>query len=252
MNRYDLSGRTAVVTGARQGMGKAIAMKLVRDGAKVCLTDVSKEDCEVVVRQIKEEGGEALAAQMDVTNETEIADCFSMVRREFGRIDILVNNAGISVRSELEKMNTSDIDRVIAVDLKGPILCCKHVIPEMKEQRYGKIVNIASGAAFVGFDQGSIYCAAKAGIVNLTRELAMELGRYNINVNAVAPGVVETPMTEKFRSNPEVVKELIAAIPMGRLGRPTDIANAVAFFASDDSEYITGQTLIVDGGDSTS
>jgi len=251
MNRYDLKGKIAIVTGARQGMGRAIAMRFAREGARVCVSDVDKEDCEAVVREIKESGGEAVAARMDVTSEAEIIECTAMVRKTFGPIDILVNNAGIGGQSELDKMSTSDIDRIIAVDLRGPILCCKHVIKEMKLRHYGKIVNTASTAGFTAFPLSSIYCATKAGIINLTRELAMEYGKYKINVNAVAPGGTETPLTQQYFSNPENLKAALARTPYGRLGQPADIANAVAFLASDESEFITGHTLVVDGGRTT-
>jgi NAD(P)-dependent dehydrogenase (short-subunit alcohol dehydrogenase family) len=145
-------------------------------------------------------------------------------------------------------MDTSKIDKELAINLRGVILCSKNVIPIMKERKYGKIVNIASIAGIVGFDLSSVYCATKGAIVNMTRELAMELGKHKINVNAVAPGVIATDMTKDMVENEEIKASLLEKIPYGRIGKPRDIANAVAFLASDEAEYITGHTLVVDGG----
>ncbi len=191
-----MNGKVAIVTGARRGIGKAIALRLAKERAKVAVSDVSKEDCELVVKEIEQLGGEGLALKLDVTNEEEIKEAVRKTKEKLGRIDILVNNAGIFIQEELDKMDTSKIDKILAVNLRGTILCTKYVLPIMKEQNYGKIVNIASVAGFVGFEFSSIYCATKGALINITRELALDLGKYKINVNAIAPGVIETPMTK--------------------------------------------------------
>ena len=244
----DLKNKVAIITGAKRGIGKAIALNLAKNGAKVVVTDLDQDDCEKVVKEIEELKGEGLALKLDVTKEEEIKNVIQLTKEKFGRIDILVNNAGIFIQQELEDMETSKIDKLLSVDLRGVILGIKNVIPTMKEQKYGKIINIASIAGFVGFDLSSVYCAAKGGVVNMTRELAMDLGKYKINVNAVAPGVIKTDMTNDMLADENIKTALLSKIPYGRVGKPDDIANTVAFLASDESEYITGHTIVVDGG----
>ena len=175
-----MNGKVAIVTGARRGIGRAIALRLAKDGAKVIVSDVSKEDCELVVKEIEQMGGEGLALKLDVTDEEEIKEVIRRTKEKFGKIDILVNNAGIFIQEELDKMNTSKIDKILAVNLRGAILCTKYALPTMKEQNYGKIVNIASVAGFVGFEFSSIYCATKGALINMTRELALDLGKYKL------------------------------------------------------------------------
>ena len=244
----DLKNKVAMVTGARRGIGEAIALSLAKNGARVVVTDIDQKDCEKVVKEIEKLGSEGLALKLDVTNEEDIKKVVQLTKEKFGRIDILVNNAGIFIQEELDKMETSKIDKVLAVNLRGSILCTKYVIPEMKEQEYGKIINIASVAGFVGFDLSSIYCATKGAIVNITRELALDLGKYKINVNAVAPGAIHTEMIKGLLADENIKAALLSKIPYGRIGKTDDIANAVAFLASDESEYITGHTIVVDGG----
>ncbi|HOA47386.1 MAG TPA: SDR family NAD(P)-dependent oxidoreductase [Candidatus Pacearchaeota archaeon] len=243
-----LTGKVAIVSGARRGIGRAIALRLAKGGARVVVTDISKEDCQKVVDEIQQLGNDGLALKLDVTDEENIKEVIRITKETFGRIDILVNNAGIFIQEELDKMETQSIERELDINLKGAILCTKNVIPEMKQQNYGKIVTIASIAGFVGFDVSSVYCATKGGLIAMTKELAMELGQYKINVNAVAPGVIATDMTKDILSNEKVKEALLSKIPYGRVGEPNDIANAVAFLASDEAEYITGHTLVVDGG----
>jgi NAD(P)-dependent dehydrogenase (short-subunit alcohol dehydrogenase family) len=195
-----------------------------------------------VVKEIND--SKSIALKLDVSKEEEIKDAL----KKIGKIDILVNNAGVFLQEELDKMDTSKIEKMLDVNLKGLILLTKNVLPGMKKRKYGKIVNIASIAGFVGFDSASIYCATKGGIVNLTRELASEVGKYGINVNAVAPGLIKTDMTKDFFSDKKTKEALLSKIPYGRAGRPEDIASAVSFLVKDESEYITGHTLVVEGG----
>ncbi len=249
MNKYDLTGKTAMVTGARRGIGKAIALRLAQDGAKVAVTDINKEECETVVKEIEGLGAVGLALKLDVIEESEIKETIKAVKDKFGRIDILVNNAGINIPHELDGMDTANIDQILAVDLRGVILCTKYLIPIMKAQHYGKIVNIASISSFVTYNPiFSIYCAAKGGIVSFTKEQATELGKHQINVNAIAPGAIETALTKSWIADEKIRAARLTKIPYGRIGQPVDIANAVAFLVSDESEYITGHTLVVDGG----
>lgn len=248
MNHYDLKDKVAIVTGARRGIGEGIASMLAANGAIVVVTDIDEKDCQKVVEKNTKGGGKGLALELDVTNEENIQKVVKRVVDEYGRIDILVNNAGIFMQEELDNMPVSAIDKILAINLRGALLCTKYVIPVMKRQNYGKIINTASIAGFVSFDLSSVYCATKGAIVNLTRELAMELSKHKINVNAVAPGVIATPMTDNLRSDKAIADALMSKIPCGRYGLPKDIANAVAFLSSDDSDYITGQTIIVDGG----
>lgn len=244
----ELNNKTAIVTGARRGIGKAIALSLAEAGAKVVVSDLDRDDCQEVVEEIETKGGTALASQCDVSKQGEINSLIEKTKEEFGGVDILVNNAGIFIQKPIEEMTKEEIDDVIDINLKGVINFSKAVVDEMKENGGGKIVNIASIAGLVGFGNSSTYCASKGGIVNLTRELALELGESKINVNAIAPGVIETEMTEGMLSDPDQKKNLLAQIPYGRVGKPEDIANAATFLASPKADYITGAILNVDGG----
>lgn len=244
----ELNNKTAIVTGARRGIGRQIAHSLAEAGANVVVSDLNEEECKQVVTEIEEKGGTALAGKCDVTKKEEINSLLEETKEEFGSVDILVNNAGIHLGKPIEDMKKEDIDNVIDINLKGVINWSKAVVPEMKENDGGKIVNIASIAGLVGFANSSTYCASKGGVVNLTRELALELGESKINVNAVAPGVIETKMTEDMLSDPEQKENLLAQIPYNRVGKPEEIADAVTFLASPKADYITGAILNVDGG----
>ncbi len=248
MNIYDLTGKIAIVTGARQGIGRAIALRLAGSGTKAVVSDLDEAACEAVVAEIRAAGGEGLAMRLDVSAEEDIREAMAEVRQRYGRLDILVNNAGIYIQQEIEAMATEDIDRVISVNLRGAILCAKYALPEMKRNNYGKIVSIASIAGFVGFPSSALHSATKGALVAVTRDLALNYAKYRINVNAIAPGIVETPMTAGLLQDEAEKGALLRNIPYGRIGSTADIANGVAFLVSDDSEYITGQTLVIDGG----
>lgn len=243
----DLKDKVAIVTGAQRGIGKACAIKLAQLGARVVVTDISEENCSEVVSEIQKQGGEALSFKMDVTDLDNIKEVKDEVIKQWGRIDILVNNAGIFDYEELDEI--LKIDRILDVDLKGLMIVTKTIVPEMIKNKYGKVINIASIAALIGSPKMHSYCAAKAGITGFTRVLALELGAMGINVNAVAPGAIETPMLDQVFSLPGFdEKTILNMIPKRRIGKPEDIANTVAFLSSDDSDYITGQVLVVDGG----
>ena len=241
----NLKNKVAIVTGARRGIGKGIAMALAKEGCNVVVSDINKEECEIVVEEIEKIGVKGLAIKCDVSKKEEIENLFAAVSEKFGRLDILVNNAGIFPFTPFLKITEADWDKVLNINLKSVFMCSQAAAKIMKDG--GKIISISSIAAFVGFEGLTHYCASKGGINALIRALALELASKKINVNAVAPGAIDTPGASEV-SNDEVKKQTIAVIPWQRMGLPEDIANAVVFLASDRADYITGQTIVVDGG----
>ena len=244
----DLKNKVAIITGSRRGIGKAIALALAKAGANVVVSDINLDDCNKVVEEIKAINGNALAVKADVSNPEDVSQMINLTTEKFGKVDILVNNAGIYMQKSLTDVTEQDFDRTLDINLKGVFLCSKAVVPEMIKQGKGKIINITSIAGQVGFANSSAYCASKGAIINITRELALELAQYKINVNAIGPGVIETDMTKDLLEDKATKETLLANIPLSRIGKPEDIANAALFLASDNSDYITGITLFVDGG----
>jgi 3-oxoacyl-[acyl-carrier protein] reductase len=248
----DLKGRVALVTGAARGIGAATARKLAANGAKVAVLDLSEEQCAESVAAIRAAGGEALALGADVSNAEQVERAVERIVGEWGRLDILVNNAGVTRDNLLFKMSEADWDTVMAIHLKGSFLCSRAAQKPMVAQKYGKIVNLSSTSALGNRGQAN-YSAAKAGLQGFTKTLAIELGPFNINVNAIAPGFIDTEMTrataQRMGLDPEEYKQQrAAAIPLRRVGVPEDIANLVAFLASDDAGFISGQVIYVNGG----
>lgn len=237
-----LDDKVAIVTGAGQGIGEGIAREMADNGAKVVVCDFDEEKAKKVAKDIGED--KAFAIGCDVSNKAEVDFMVAKTMEKYGKVDILVNNAGIFPFKPFEQMEEKDWQKVQDVNLKSMFLTCSATVKKM--QKGGKIVNISSIAAFVGFEGLAHYCASKGGVNGFTRALALELAKKKINVNAVAPGAINTPGA----SNPdeELKKQTIMAIPAGRMGEPGDIANAVIFLASDMADYITGQILVVDGG----
>ncbi|NSL51217.1 3-oxoacyl-[acyl-carrier-protein] reductase [Calidifontibacillus erzurumensis] len=242
-----LTGKVALVTGASRGIGRAIAIELAKAGAKVAVNYAGNESkAKEVVDLIKENGGEGFAIQADVANAESVEVMVKEVIATFGALDILVNNAGITRDNLLMRMKEEDWDAVINTNLKGVFLCTKAVTRQMMKQKKGRIINIASIVGVCGNPGQANYVAAKAGVIGLTKTTAKELASRNITVNAIAPGFITTDMTDEL---PEEAKnEMLKQIPLGRFGDPADIAHVVRFLASDDSSYITGQTIHVDGG----
>ncbi len=242
-----LKDRVAIVTGAARGIGKAVASTFVREGAKVAIVDIDRESLNFLKRETLEKGGELCALICDITHRADVRKMVFQVQEAFGRIDILVNNAGIIRRGTIETVTQEDWDRVIEVNLNGTFNCCKAVVEFMKQQGYGKIVNVSSIAGKMGdITSAPGYGPSKAAVDALTKTLARQLARYGINVNAVSPHAIETEMSAQWSE--ERRKEIIASIPLGRLGKPEDVAEAVLFLASDSASFITGEILDVNGG----
>ena len=242
-----LEGKTAIVTGASRGIGAEIAKYLAKEGARIAVNySGSQSKAEEVVNEITANGGEAFAIQASVSDVESVSAMISETMNRFGSIDILVNNAGITRDNLLMRMKENEWDDVINTNLKGVFLCTKAVTRQMMKQRSGRIINISSVVGVSGNAGQANYVAAKAGVIGLTKTTAKELASRNINVNAIAPGFITTEMTDELSE--EVKNQMLTQIPLAKLGNPEDVAKAVVFLASEDSNYITGQTLHVDGG----
>ena len=242
----DVNDKVAVITGGAQGIGKAIALLLAKNGANIAIADINIAQAEATAQEIEAIGNKALAIEADISKLAEAEKMINATVEAFGTVDILVNNAGITRDNLFLKMKEEEWDAVMAINLKSVFNCSKAVIRTMTKQRSGKIINIASVVGQMGNTGQANYAASKAGIIALTKTLAQEFGARNINVNAVAPGFIETEMTQSL---PEKVREgFLNRIPFGRMGTPEEIADAVLFLASDASRYITGQVINVNGG----
>jgi 3-oxoacyl-[acyl-carrier protein] reductase len=242
-----LQGKTAIVTGASRGIGRATAIELARNGANVVVNYAgSQERAEQVVAEIKALGVDSLAIQADVSSSEQVQAMVKETVDAFGRVDILVNNAGITKDNLIMRMKEDEWDAVINTNLKGVFNCGKAVTRQMMKQRYGRIINVASVVGVLGNAGQANYVAAKAGVIGLTKTMARELANRNIHVNAVAPGFIETDMTDELGE--DMKAQLLGQIPLAALGKPEHIANVIRFLASTDADYMTGQTLHVDGG----
>lgn len=243
----DLKGQSAIVTGASRGIGRAIAIELAKNGANVLINYAGSENAANETANLcKEFGVEAIVYKADVSNTEEVIAMVDKANETFGKIDILVNNAGITKDKLVMAMSEEDFDDVININLKGTFNCTKMVSKLMMKQRYGRIINISSIIGVRGNAGQTNYAASKAGIIGITKSVAKELAARNITVNAIAPGMIETDMTDVLSD--KVKEAMLSSIPAKRAGKPEDIAYAVAFLASKEAEYITGQTICVDGG----
>jgi len=240
-----LKNKVALITGGGSGIGEATVLKFSKEGAKVVINDVNEDNAKKVAKKVEAKGGEALVCIVDVCKKSDVEDMIKQTLKRFGRLDILVNNAGINRDSFVKKMSEEQWDKVIDINLKGTFLCAQAALVPMMEQKSGKIINTASIGALGNLGQAN-YSASKAGVIGLTKTLALESARYNITVNCVSPGATNTDMTKKMP--PEIAQKVKDKIPLRRFAEPEEIAEMHLFLASDESSYITGQVIFVDGG----
>lgn len=240
-----LTNKVAIVTGSRRGIGRAIALTMAEEGADVVVCDINKEDCLKVVEEIETSGKKGLALKCDVSAQGDVDNLIKSTVETFGRLDILVNNAARADFKSFLRLNEKDWDNALDANLKGQFLCAQAAAKAMIKNGWGRIINIASISSGIGsgFPLMSHYTASKGGVIGLTKALAMELAAYNINVNAICPGAIDTGLIPQ-----EMAKRMIARIPKGRLGRPEEVAKLAVFLASEDAEYITGSAIVIDGG----
>jgi NAD(P)-dependent dehydrogenase (short-subunit alcohol dehydrogenase family) len=248
-SRFDLSGKVAIVTGGYQGIGRGIAEGLAEAGAQVVICARNFDKCVEACGAIGEMGVKALPVRCDITQKEEVERLVQKTVQEMGRVDILVNNAGVGGSEKpILKMSDEDWDHPVSIDLKGAFLLARAAVPEVSKQGGGKIINVASITAMIAMPNMSAYCASKAGLVQLTKVMALEFLKYNIQVNALCPGYFLTPMNEKFFTS-KVGQEIVKKdIPMGRLGRAEELKGAAIFLASSASDFMTGSCLVIDGG----
>lgn len=248
---FDLHNKVAVVTGARRGMGKTHALALAAQGAKVIVTDVNLAECQLVVDEIKTKGGEAICFAMDVSQKSDIDRVFEEVIKQYGRLDILVNNAGVYFPKPALELNEEDWNRMLNINLRGEFFCAQRAAKEMSKNKWGRIINIASiasGQVGVGIAGGAHYTASKGGIIGMTETLAIEWAPLGINVNAIAPGAIDTPMVQAAQIPKQAMDAMLERVPLKRIGRPEEVSHMVVFLASEEASYVTGATFYVDGG----
>jgi NAD(P)-dependent dehydrogenase (short-subunit alcohol dehydrogenase family) len=245
---FRLEGKTALVTGSAQGLGKEIALSLARNGCSLVLADIVYP--EETAKQIEEIGSRSISVTADISNEAEVKNMVEKAISGYKKVDILVNNAGISQLSytATEDLPIEEWDKIIAINLRGTFLCCKHVGKQMIGSGGGSIINISTTAGITGVPRAPAYCASKAGIILLTKSLALEWVRYNIRVNAIAPHYLETELTKGLRASDKVYEGLVKQIPMRRFAKPAEVVGTVLLLSSPASSYITGTVIVVDGG----
>lgn len=241
-----LEGKVAIVTGSARGLGKAIVKRLAKEGAKVVVTDINEDGCIEVLREIEVAGGKGLAVKCNVTSRDEVKNLAKATLDKFGRIDILVNNAGITRDASLKKMTDEQWDAVININLKAVFICTQEISKYMVEKKTGRVISMSSLTGVAGNFGQTNYAASKSGIIGMTKTWAQELGKKNVTANVIAPGFMNTEMTKTIPEN--IVKQLLANIPVGRMGEPEEIAAAVVYLASDEAGFVNGVTLNINGG----
>ena len=243
-----LQNRVAIVTGGGKGIGREICLGLSKQGAKIVIAELDIENSNKVIEEIKDSGSEAIAIKTDISNENSVKNLIFETIKKFNKIDILINNAGIRHVKKLDDHNLNDWNDMLSVNLTGPYICCKAVIPEMKKVGKGKIINFGSIASFMGRPDRVGYVAAKSGVLGLTRALAIDLKGTNINVNTICPGLISTPFNKKYAEDPTHGEKWGKETIVGRWGLPSDIVGAAIFLSSDDSDFINGTEIKIDGG----
>jgi len=248
MNLGRLQNRVAIITGGARGIGKATAIKMVKEGASVALLDILAKDVSQTAKELQAMGGKAMGINVNVTNKAEVGKAVEQTLSQFGKVDILVNNAGLVKPALLEDVQDGDWDEVVNVNLKGTFFCTRAVLPFMKKVRYGKIINISSRAS-LGKEVRTVYGATKAALIGVTRTWALELAQCNINVNAIGPGPIATELfTAANPMDSPRTKAIMNGIPLKRIGQPEDVANLASFLASEEASFITGQVIFICGG----
>lgn len=243
-----LKNKVAIITGGGTGIGEAIACMFAKEGASVVICGRRIDPLKNTVDKIHKEGGEAIFQKTDVSSFKQIQDLVDLVLMKFGQIDILVNNAGVYTFNDIENLDENEWDRIMDIDVKGAFLMSKAVVPHMIKRDEGKIINVSSIAGLFGFEKSAAYCAAKGAMLSLTREMALDYAHHGIQINAIAPGFIDSDMTKPTLSNKDVVKNILEKTPIGRIGLPEDIAHAAVYLASNESDFVVGQTIVVDGG----
>jgi NAD(P)-dependent dehydrogenase (short-subunit alcohol dehydrogenase family) len=248
---FDLSGKVAIVTGASRGLGQYFSRALARAGADLVITSRTLSSLTEFKQEIESLDRKALAVQVDVLSEDDIDEMVQKAMAEYGKIDILVNNAGLNIRSPAADFSWEDWDTVLQTNLKGNFFCARAVGAEMIKRKYGRIINMGSCTCLFGMEGIAPYCASRGGVLMMTRALAAEWGQFGITANVLAPGWFKTAQNAALYENPEWIKSVKSRIPLGRPGQPNDLDGTVVFLASDASEYVTGQIILVDGGFTT-
>jgi NAD(P)-dependent dehydrogenase (short-subunit alcohol dehydrogenase family) len=243
-----LQDKVAIITGGGTGIGRGIALLFAKEGARVVLAGRRIEPLQKTVEEIQKLGGQALAVSADVAIMQEVATLMDKAVSEYGSIDILVNNAGVYVPHDALSLTDEEWDSVMSVDLKGVWHCSKAALPHMLKKGRGKIINVSSIAGLIGFEQSAAYCAAKGAVINLTREMALDYAPKHIYVNGIAPGVIESDMTKPMLTDEKSRQSFIEKTPVGRVGSPADIGHCAVYLASEESDFVVGQTIVVDGG----
>lgn len=248
-----LQGKVAIITGAASGIGRATAIVFAREGAKVVIADIQEEsrletETPPTVEAIQAAGGEAIFVQTDVTQRSQVEALVDEARHKYGQVDILVNNAGIFIRNPITEISDDEWDQVMNLNIRAYFYTCRRVIPEMLKQDGGKIVNLSSIHGIRGTGTATTYCTSKGAVENFTRQLAVEYGKDNIHVNAIAPGTIKTAMSKPFRDDPTFLADYEMHTLLPRLGEPEDVANCALFLASSESDFVHGHTLVCDGG----